>query len=66
AALGMTPEHVVALEDSLHGVVAAKAAGMRCVAVPNPLLVHEDYSAADICVPSLADTTLEALLARLG
>ncbi|MDO8880496.1 MAG: HAD family hydrolase [Coriobacteriia bacterium] len=66
AALGMTPEHVVALEDSLHGVVAAKAAGMRCVAVPNPLLAHEDYSAADICVPSLADSTLEALLARLG
>ena len=66
AALSMTPEHVVAIEDSLHGVIAAKAAGMRCVAVPNPLLAHEDYSAADICVPSLADATLEALLARLG
>ena len=60
------PASAVAIEDSLHGVIAAKAAGMRCVAVPNPLLAHEDYSAADICVPSLADATLEALLARLG
>jgi putative hydrolase of the HAD superfamily len=65
-ALGVAPEHAIAIEDSLHGVVAAKAAGMRCVAVPNPLLAHEDYSAADICVPSLAASTLEALLARLG
>lgn len=65
-ALGVAPARALALEDSVHGVIAAKAAGMRCVAVPNPLLAGADYSAADACVASLADTTLEELLARLG
>lgn len=65
-ALGHPAGHTLALEDSIHGVIAAKAAGMRCVAVPNPLLAHEDYSAADVCIPSLASPTLDALLVRLA
>ena len=32
--LGFAPTECVVLEDSIHGVVAAKAARMRCVAVP--------------------------------
>lgn len=34
-ALGHPPSHVLAIEDSLHGVAAALAAGMRVVAVPD-------------------------------
>ena len=66
AELGVAPKHAVAIEDSLHGVVAAKAAGMRCIAVPNPLLAHADYSSADVRVDSLADLTLDELLDGLG
>jgi sugar-phosphatase len=36
AALGVDASRCVALEDSLTGVLAAKAARMRCIAVPEP------------------------------
>jgi len=65
-ALGAAPERTLAIEDSLHGVAAAKSAGLRCVAVPNPLLSNADYSAADVVTDSLAACTLEELIARLG
>ncbi|MCS6819553.1 MAG: hexitol phosphatase HxpB [Chitinophagales bacterium] len=34
--LGLRPEKCVAVEDSLNGVIAAKAARMYCVAIPAP------------------------------
>jgi HAD superfamily hydrolase (TIGR01509 family) len=64
-ALALAPADTLAFEDSLHGVIAAKSAGMRCVAVPNPLLTGEDYSAADLVVDSLAEHTLEELIGRV-
>ena len=53
--LGVAPANCVAIEDSPNGIAAAKAAGMRCVAVPDPLL-HTDagYQQADLVLPSLA------------
>jgi HAD superfamily hydrolase (TIGR01509 family) len=63
-ALGVEPPEAVAIEDSLHGVTAAKSAGLRCVAVPGPMTRHLDLSAADLRVESLAGVTvadLEAL-----
>jgi HAD superfamily hydrolase (TIGR01509 family) len=47
ARLGVNPGECVALEDSAVGVQAARAAGMRCVAVPNRLTRHHDLTAAD-------------------
>jgi len=41
------------LEDAPAGVQAAKAAGMRCVAVPNAHTRRLDLSAADLVLPSL-------------
>lgn len=35
AALGADPEHTLALEDSLNGIRAAHAAGLRCVLIPD-------------------------------
>ena len=55
AALDLPPMACLALEDSPHGLHAAKAAGMRCIAVPNALSADLDLSAADIVLPSLAD-----------
>jgi HAD superfamily hydrolase (TIGR01509 family) len=63
---GVSGEEALAVEDSVHGVRAAKAAGMWCVAVPSPLTRGLDFSDADVVVGSLADMGLGALLARLS
>lgn len=64
AELGRHPASCLALEDSPHGVSAAKAAGMRCVAVPNELTAELDLRVADWIFPSLMAVTdqLENLL----
>jgi HAD superfamily hydrolase (TIGR01509 family) len=64
-ATGVRPGDAVALEDSPNGVLAAKRAGLACVAVPNPLTARLDLAAADLQLPSLAELPLPALLARL-
>jgi HAD superfamily hydrolase (TIGR01509 family) len=53
--LGIDPTECLVIEDSHHGVAAAKAAGMFCVAVPNPVTVASDLSAADLVLDSLSD-----------
>jgi HAD superfamily hydrolase (TIGR01509 family) len=65
AAAGVGPRDAVALEDSPNGVLAAKRAGLTCVAVPNPLTARLDLGAADLRLASLADLPLTALLERL-
>ena len=52
--LDVSPHRAVAVEDSWTGVAAAKAAGLRFIAVPNDLTRHHDLSAADLKVDSLA------------
>jgi HAD superfamily hydrolase (TIGR01509 family) len=59
-------EEAIALEDSPHGVTAAKAAGMFCVAVPNPLTKRLPLSHADLCLNSLAELSLSELLSKLN
>lgn len=44
--LGVTAKAAIAVEDSRHGVTAAIAAGIRCVAFPNPVTRHQDLSHA--------------------
>ena len=65
-ALGVEPGEAIAFEDSRHGVLAAKAAGLWCVAVPANLTKNMDLSEADIVLASLAELSLGDLLARLG
>ena len=52
-ALSLPPSACLALEDSPYGVQAAKAAGMRCVAVPNEITAELDLGEADWLFPSL-------------
>jgi HAD superfamily hydrolase (TIGR01509 family) len=66
AALGIDPGDALAVEDSPHGITAAKRAGLRCVAVPNGLTVRLDVSRADARLPSLRAATLRDVLTRLG
>ena len=55
-------EEAIALEDSSNGVRAAKAAGLFCVAVPNPLTADLDLTEADLRLLSLAAMPLPDLL----
>lgn len=64
--LGVAPSEAVALEDSANGIRAAKAAGLRCVAVPSRMTAGLDLSAADLRVESLAAQSLGDLLRRLA
>ncbi|HET7026587.1 MAG TPA: HAD family phosphatase [Candidatus Limnocylindrales bacterium] len=63
--LGVDPRGVVVVEDSLNGVRAAKAAGMRVVLVPNASIPPAPGAAelADVVLPSLAgfDPSVAAL-----
>ena len=65
AAMGAEPAATVAFEDSVHGVSAAKAAGLFAVAVPNRVTAGLDFSHADLVVTSLDDVSLEDLARRL-
>jgi len=56
--LGLPPQRCVAIEDAPLGVAAARAAGLRCIAVPNTHTAQLDgFAAADVVLPSL-DTVL--------
>jgi HAD superfamily hydrolase (TIGR01509 family) len=58
ARLGVPPAACVVFEDARVGVLAAKAAGMRCIAVPNPEATQpQDLAAADLILPSLTNFT---------
>ena len=63
--LGVEPGEAVAFEDSRHGVVAAKAAGLYCVAVPGPLTSAMDFSHADLVLRSLEEMSLREVIFRL-
>jgi HAD superfamily hydrolase (TIGR01509 family) len=62
AGLGVRPEEAVAFEDSRNGMLAAQAAGMRCVVVPNELTIAMDLDGADHRFESLSAISLRELL----
>ena len=57
--LGVNPGECVAIEDSINGIVSAKEAGMRCIAVPDPRIATEDYPQADIFRKSVSEIRLD-------
>jgi HAD superfamily hydrolase (TIGR01509 family) len=67
AAVGVEPAEAIAFEDSPNGAIAAKAAGVYVVGVPNA--VTRDYGLAehtDLVVDSLADLPPDELLAKVA
>ncbi len=60
--VGAAPAGCVVIEDSPNGVLAAKAARMRCIAVPDPRLrQRREFLIADAVVARVADITPELL-----
>ena len=60
--LEVTPSECLVFEDSINGVLAAKAAKMKCVAVPDVRLKrNKSFNIADLTLNSLKDFTLEHL-----
>ena len=62
--LALEAHESIAFEDSPNGVTAAKAAGLICVAVPNPMTATLALDDADLVVESLTDIPLRELLER--
>ncbi|MFF5724571.1 HAD family hydrolase [[Kitasatospora] papulosa] len=63
--LGVAPDTCVVLEDAVPGVLAAHAAGMRCVAIPEPEAAadHGVFAMADLLFPGgQAEFTATAVL----
>jgi len=60
--LAVRPGQALAVEDSPNGVAAARAAGLFCVAVPNPLTAGLALDGADVVLGSLADRPLRDFL----
>ncbi len=64
--LGVPPVECVAFEDSVTGVIAAKAARMTCVAVPEPVARgRREYGVADVVLDSMTQVT-PAFFQQLG
>ena len=61
-ALGVRPDEAIAFEDSVHGVAAAKRAGIFCIAVPNAVTRCLRFDEADLIVSSLTERTLDEFL----
>jgi HAD superfamily hydrolase (TIGR01509 family) len=66
AALHLCPDQALAFEDSPNGVIAAKAAGLRVVGVPNSITSRLGPLPADLTLASLTDLPLAGVLAHFG
>jgi putative acetyltransferase len=64
-ALQLPAGETLVFEDSPNGVLAARRAGIRVVAVPNPITAQAAIEGASLVLGSLADLPLEDLLQQL-
>jgi HAD superfamily hydrolase (TIGR01509 family) len=64
--LGLAAAHAVAIEDAPHGVTAAQAAGLRCVAIPGAHGAPGQFACADLVLASAAAADLADVLRHLG
>lgn len=57
--LGVLPSQCLVFEDSINGVIAAKAARMKCIAVPDLTSLNDSrFAIADITISSLVEVRL--------
>lgn len=59
--MGVDPKVCVAIDDAPKGVIAAKRAGMKAIAVPTKHTQYGDFDEAGIVLPSLDEVTVELI-----
>lgn len=64
--LGADPVRAIAIEDSGPGIVAARAAGMKSVAIPHPLTEGHDLTGADLRVAHAGELSVARLATLLA
>lgn len=64
--LGVQPSRALAIEDSPNGALAALAAGLRCVVVPNEVTARLDFPPGTAIRPTLAGVRLADLWTAAG
>jgi beta-phosphoglucomutase-like phosphatase (HAD superfamily) len=72
--IGVSPGQCVAIEDTCHGLQAAKTAGMACIVTPSEYTRDQDFRDADLVVADLDNgsgkhidvQTLRSLVQRVG
>ena len=64
--LGVDSDNAVAVEDTPHGVASARAAGLRCIAIPSPYFDHARFEEANLVLDSAEEMSLREALSRLG
>jgi sugar-phosphatase len=66
-ALGSHPAACICFEDSFNGMIAAKAARMKCIVVPHPDQYHQErWNIADLRLNSLRSLTIQDFNALLA
>ena len=65
AALKLRADETLVFEDSPNGVLAGRRAGMRVVAIPNPITAHTTIEGVSLVLASLAELPLEELLKQI-
>jgi putative hydrolase of the HAD superfamily len=65
-ALNVSSTDVVAFEDSNNGAKAAKAAGITCVIVPNPITAKLTFDDYDVRIESMAGQLLTDVLNKMA
>ncbi len=59
--MAAAPDQCIVIEDAEKGVLAAYAAGMKCIAVPNEHTADNDFSKATLVVSSLEQVDCELI-----
>ena len=58
---GCSKDECVVVEDSPRGLIAAKAAGIRCLVIPNSLAAGTDFAGAEMVLNDITEVTPELL-----
>jgi HAD superfamily hydrolase (TIGR01509 family) len=59
--MNIPPENCLVIEDSEKGILAADAAGMKSIAVPNRYTMENDFSKATLVMKSLEEINYELI-----